>query len=293
MSDVALVCGEAALRVARLGAEARAWRVGEVELLWPGDPAIWPDISPILFPVVGWTRDGVRIDGRRYSLGLHGFARTLTFVVEQRGTDFVRLVARDDAATREIYPFAFALAVEYRLMASTLAIALEVANTGDAAMPYACGLHPGFNWPFAGASRAGARVQFAAAESPEVPVIAPGGLFARETRPIPLQDGVSLPLDDALFAREALCFVNAASRSLRFDQADGSALAMTVEDFPHFAVWSRPGAPFLSLETWTGHGDPVGFAGDLFEKPSMRVLTSGERARHAATFRYIAAGRLA
>ena len=30
-----------------------------IDLLWPGDPAIWSQISPILFPVVGWTRDGI------------------------------------------------------------------------------------------------------------------------------------------------------------------------------------------------------------------------------------------
>ena len=295
MSDgeVHLSHGAARLHVARRGAEARDWRVGDVELLWPGDAAIWGEISPILFPVVGWTRDGARVGGQRFDLGLHGFARRLTFEVEVQHADFARLVVRDDAATRALYPFAFALAAEYRLTADALEIALEVKNGGDTAMPYACGLHPGFNWPFAGASRAGACVRFAAAERGEVPVIAPGGLVSPETRPIPLQDGTALALDEALFAREALCFLDAASRSLRFEQADGSALEMSLDDFPHIALWSRPGAPFLSLEAWTGFGDPVTFAGDLYEKPSMRVLAAGDSARHGATYRYIPAGSAA
>ena len=46
-----------------------AWSVGGRDLLWPGDPAIWDQISPILFPVVGWTRDGARVAGRQYPLG--------------------------------------------------------------------------------------------------------------------------------------------------------------------------------------------------------------------------------
>ena len=292
-NDILLSQGEARLRVARLGAEALGWSVGGVELLWPGDPAIWGEISPILFPVVGWTRDGARVGGQRFDLGLHGFARRLTFEVEVQHADFVRLVVRDDAATRALYPFAFALAAEYRLTADALEIALEVKNGADTAMPYACGLHPGFNWPFAGASRAGARVRFAAAERGEVPVIAPGGLVSPETRPIPLQDGTTLALDEALFAREALCFLDAASRSLRFEQADGSALEMALDNFPHIALWSRPAAPFLSLEAWTGFGDPVNFSGDLFEKPSMRVLAPGAGARHVATYRYIPAGSVA
>ena len=71
-------------RRSRFSAPRReAWRVAGRDLLWPGDPAIWSDISPILYPVVGWTRDGEeRVDGVRYPLGLHGFARFETFAVE-------------------------------------------------------------------------------------------------------------------------------------------------------------------------------------------------------------------
>jgi galactose mutarotase-like enzyme len=285
---VRLSSGEARLTLARLGAEARSWRVGDVDLLWPGDRNIWPEISPILFPIVGWTRDGVRVNGMRYGLGLHGFARTQEFAVERQTRDSVRFLARDTHASRIVYPFVFALAVEYRLTPDALEIVLEVKNTGVGAMPYACGLHPGFAWPFAGAPREGARVRFAQAERPHVPVIAPGGLFSDETRPIPL-DGQVLPLDDELFAREALCFLDAASRSLRFEQADGSALEMTLDGFPHIALWSRPAAPFLSLEAWTGYGDPVGFAGELADKPSMRILAPQQSARHSARFRFLPA----
>ena len=286
MSDVRLASGDARLVLARLGAEARAWSVGGIDLLWPGDAAIWPEISPILFPIVGWLRDGARVDGIRYGLGLHGFARRLTFAVERQMRDSVRFVARDDQTTRIVYPFIFALAVEYRLSEDALEIVLEVKNTGFKPMPYACGLHPGFKWPLGSAARKGARVRFTEAERPEVPVIAPGGLFSAEMRPIPL-DGRVLPLDDELFSREALCFLNVASRRLSFEQADGSGVEMTLDGFPHIALWSRPGAPFLSLEAWTGYGDPQDFAGDLYEKPSMRVLAPGESARHAALLRYL------
>ena len=156
--------------IALLGAEARTWRVAGRDLLWPGDPAIWSDISPILYPVVGWTRDGEeRVDGRHYPLGLHGFARFETFAVETSKPDFARLTLSDNARTRALYPFAFALAVEYRLGADALAIAIEVANPGDAPAPYACGLHPGFRWPLGGAGREGALVRFEKAERPEVP----------------------------------------------------------------------------------------------------------------------------
>jgi galactose mutarotase-like enzyme len=95
-------------------------------------------------------------------------------------------------------------------------------------------------------------------------------------------------LSDELFARDAVCFLNARSRLLRFEQADGSAISMDFSDFEHAALWMRPHAPFLCLEAWTGYSDPEGFAGDLFEKPSMRVLMPGQTARHAAVYRYFA-----
>ena len=133
LSDVALTSGAARLRIARLGAEARAWSVGGVELLWPGDPAIWPEISPILFPVVGWTRDGARVAGRQYDLQLHGFARRLTFEVADLHEDFARCVAHDDdgdarglSRSRSRSPSNTGSA------ADSLSITLEVANSGNA-----------------------------------------------------------------------------------------------------------------------------------------------------------------
>ena len=283
---IELVSGAARLQVAELGAEARGWRVGASELLWPGDPAIWPEIAPVLFPVVGWTREGARVAGRQYALGLHGFARFQTFAVERREADFVRLVSQDNEATRAVYPFAFHFAVEHRLSGASWENVLEVTNTGETAMPYACGLHPGFNWPFGAGVRAGASIRFAEAERAEVPDIAPGGLIAPTRHGVPLREGRVLPLDEAPLAQDAVCFLDAASRALTFAQADGSALEMTLDGFSHIALWTRPPAPYLCLEAWTGYSDPEGFAGDLFEKPSMRVLAPGASARQGATYRF-------
>jgi galactose mutarotase-like enzyme len=276
VTEVKLTKGEAQATVSLKGAEARSWQVGGRDLLWPGDPAIWADISPILYPVVGWTRDGERVDGQRYDLGLHGFARF---------EPFVRLSLWDNERTRAVYPFAFHLAVEYRLSEDALVMAIEVANPGARRAPYACGVHPGFRWPLGGAGREGALVRFEREERPEVPAMAPGGMVSETTRPIPFE-GRDLPLTDALFANDALCFLDLTSRSLAFVDASGASIAMEFPDYVHAALWTRPGAPFICLEAWTGYSDPEGFDGDLFEKPSMRVLEPGARARHEARFVY-------
>lgn len=61
---------------------------------------------------------------------------------------------------------------------------------------------------------------------------------------------------------------------------------MAFPGFPHAALWTRPGAPFVCLEAWTGYSDPEGFDGDLVEKPGMRALEPGARSRHDARFDY-------
>ena len=219
-----------------------------------------------------------RVGGETYPLGLHGFAMGERFEVVGQGADHVTLRLTQSAATLAQYPFPFTLEVTYRLDASGIEVSGLIRNPGDASMPYAFGLHPGFRWPLAGGDKADYRLVFNAPERAEVPVIAPGGLFSQQMRPVPIE-GRRLRLDDALFAREALCFLGAASKGLSFE-GPGGRLRMEWEGFPHLVVWSKPGAPFLCLETWTGHGDPEGFEGDLFAKPSMITLPPGGEGRH-------------
>ena len=77
---------------------------------------------------------------------------------------------------------------------------------------------------------------------------------------------------------------NCASRSLAFIDASGASITMEFESFRTPRCGRGRGAPFLCLEAWTGYSDPDGFAGDLIEKPGMRVLEPGKRARHEARF---------
>jgi galactose mutarotase-like enzyme len=288
--DIKLTHRGASADIALAGAEARAWRVGGRELLWPGDPAIWPQISPILYPVVGWTRDGERVDGRQYALGLHGFAAAQTFAIETQTDRMARLTLRDNDETRAVYPFAFRLAIEYSLGESALEIAIEVENTDKSPAPYACGLHPGFRWPFAGGPREGCAIHFEKDEPPEIPVLVPGGMVSNRKRPIPIEGSV-LKLTDELFALDALCFIDPESRWLRFVEPSGAAIELSLGGFPHFALWMRPGGPYLCMEAWTGYSDPEGFDGELKDKPGMRILASGETARHSATYSFLPTGR--
>ncbi len=283
---IRLRAGATCAYIAEEGAEIVEWGIGGKPLLWRKDPAVWGETAPLLFPVVGWTNhQQVRVGAKRYPLGLHGFARHRAFQVTEQGEDRARLTLASDQDTRELYPFDFGLSVDVRLSEATISIELGVENRGGVPMPYACGLHPGFRWPFASGAPEDYLLRFAEPEDPWVPTIAPGGLVSPRKRRLPLVGRV-LHLAASLFQNDALCFLNAASREIRFEAPDGSAIVVATENFPHFGIWCRPGHGYLCIEDWTGHSDPENFCGDLFEKPSMRVLAPGASSQHRACFTY-------
>jgi len=282
MIDLATTASSA--KISTVGAEPRSWEVAGHELLWSGAPDFWPQISPILFPVVGWTRNGrMRAKGETFPLGLHGFAAGEEFEITRQGADQVGLRLADNARTRALYPFAFELCVEYRLSEKAFEAAFTVRNPGTEPLPYALGLHPGFAWPLWEGRQEEHVLAFAGDVSPLVPVIAAGGLISERRRSVPLE-GRILGLSPGLFANEALCFLDANSARLLYANGRGQAIEIANEDFPHIALWTRPSAPFLCIESWTGHGDPEGFEGDIFDKPSMRVLAAAGSARHRVTY---------
>jgi galactose mutarotase-like enzyme len=262
------------------GAEPVSWRVGGRELIWHGDPAHWPRHAPILFPVIGESSGGqIRVEGRSYLMPRHGFARDLRFTLVEQTEKSAKLRLTASEATRAHFPFDFAFDVAVSLGPDSLSLTFEVANADEHDMPYALGFHPAFPWPLDGGDRQGHAISFETEEGPAIPDITGAGLLRPGSRRLPFR-GRTLPLDPSLFAHDALVLLDARSRSLRFTASSGAALGFIVEDFPHFALWTKPTAPFLSIEAWTGHADPEGFSGELSERPSMKRLPPGATAQH-------------
>jgi galactose mutarotase-like enzyme len=286
MSDlIQLTLAAASATIALRGAEPVSWQAGGHELLWSGDPQHWDFHAPILFPRVGASSGGVvQVGDEFFPMPQHGFARRSTFTLVERNDSSVRLRLTDTDATREHYPFRFGLDAVYRLEPDALTLTLEVMNTGDRDLPYAIGFHPAFPWPLPASDKAGHQVVFSEAENDRVPEVAAGGLLARRTRAVPM-NGRELPLSPDLFT-EAMVFLDARSRAMRFEGPDGAAIVMETENFPHLAIWSRPTAPFLSLECWSGHADWEDASGQLGERASMTNLKPGQTGRHAVTLRW-------
>lgn len=270
-------------RIATLGAELQDLRDAEGRLLqWDGDPAVWAGRAPILFPIVGELAQGrCRIGHSTYAMPRHGFARRSTFEVLSHDDASARLRLVATAASRAMYPFDFRLDVAYAIDDATLSITATIANDGDVAMPASLGFHPAFAWPLPyGRARDEHVVTFERDEPAPIRALDAHGLVVPARRPTPVT-GRTLALRDDLFDDDALVFDALASRRVTYgarrdDDAAGPRIAVGFDDFPTLGVWSKPGgARFVCIEPWQGHADPVGFDGDLADKPGMIVIAPG------------------
>ena len=273
-----------------LGAELMQWCCVGRDLIWTGDARFWPRRAPVLFPFCGWLNGGrFRHKGREYASPVHGFAPDAEFSVEQSSASHVRFGLRDSEQSRAQFPFAFRLSVDVTLGDAGLRYSFTVENPGDEPLPYALGFHPGFLWPFDGGAKEGYRILFERAEQPQAVKVAPGGLFSNAMLPLPLHDR-TLDIAAALQAQDSLPLMQTASGALAFVAPSGARIEMAGEGFANWVLWSRPGAGYLCIEPWTGQGDPVGFAGQISEKPGMILLPPGARRSHATTMRFMNAG---
>lgn len=256
------------------------------DLLWGGDPMWWEGQAPILFPVVGRCRsDRITVGGRSYPMPLHGFARSSTFEVLDASAGRCRLALSDSPHTRTMYPFAFRLEVDYRLDGDTLTIAAGIANPGDGALPASVGFHPGFRWPLQPhLAKPDHALLFEEDDFIDVSRAAHGHILAHTSR-FELADR-RLRLDESLFGRGAMVLLSPRSRRVTFG-ASGSDLSIEVgfETMTMLGLWMRPGADFLCIEPWSGHGDPVGFHGEFGEKPGMSTIPPGETLSRGMTIR--------
>ncbi|WP_144098294.1 aldose 1-epimerase family protein [Croceicoccus sediminis] len=274
-------------RIASLGAElVSITDASGAEWMTDGDPAFWSGRSPILFPIVGELAGGkMRLDGMEYAMARHGFARKRAFDLVSHDGDAALFRLSDDEETRAVFPFAFDLDLHYAIEDSTLTMTATVRNTGDVAMSFSIGFHPGFAWPLpGGGEKADHAVRFFEREDGPIRRLDADGLlcFYEDT---PVVDR-KLALQPGLFRADALIWDRLDSRGLCYEGAmpggegvSPAAIQMAFPDCPMLGIWQKPGADFICLEPWAGIADPVGFDRDFREKPGvMELEPGGERA---------------
>jgi galactose mutarotase-like enzyme len=247
------------------------------EHMWQADEAIWPWHAPNLFPVVGGLiNNELVVDGHKYPMSRHGFARQ---------SEFVLLNADDVSAsfslpycdkTLQVYPYKFDYQVLYTLIDNSIRITYKVINLDKKTIYFSVGAHPAFNIPFnKGENYEDYYIEFETDEHLETKLLSGDGFFTGESHPVPTP-GNKLHLTRQLFDADALVLKKLSSRmvtikSNRHDQT------LSVE-FPHFSylgIWAKPGADFVCIEPWLGCADTQSEQKDISKKELIQKLHAG------------------
>lgn len=282
MSNVILKNGTVCAEVRMKGAQIISFKdKNGRERIYDGNPAVWPNHAPVLFPVCGSMKDDrVFIAGQKYPMTKHGFTRNPDFSVARVGEDFVDLVLTPTEESKPMYPFEFAFHVIYTLQENGYATTLMVENLSDREMPFCCGGHPGFACPMEdGESFDDYIIRF---EKPEngINSLAPNGYIITGTEQMTFEEnGTVLPISHQLFdERDALIFTSLASRSVELvSRNSGHGVRFDFPKMEVLAVWSKPNAnaPYVCLEPWHGQPEVEGETGNLEDKPFVTILKPG------------------
>jgi galactose mutarotase-like enzyme len=264
--------------IAHRGAELISWADDQQrELMSDGNPAFWRGRAPILFPIVGRLNDdALRLGDDTYAMQKHGFARKSDFAVVDASENAALLRLHDNAESRAQYPFSFELDAEFRIDDNALFQTVTVRNTGETDMPFSFGYHPAFAWPLPfGGAREDHEIRFEHDEPAALARVTPYGTIGRDPVPTPVAGHV-LPLNDALFANDALVWRDVNSHRLTYGAPGYRHLDISFPDTPNLGIWTKPNAAFICVEPWAGIADPEGYAGDFRDKPGINMLKSTE-----------------
>jgi galactose mutarotase-like enzyme len=223
---------------------------------------------------VGVAAQGAELISLEHARCGDGFARRRRFTWLEQTAKGCRLVLRDDAETRAVYPFAFELEIEFALAADGLTVSYVVRNPGPGVLPASVGAHPAFRWPLtSGVSKNAHILEFAAAEPAPIRRLE-DGLLKVEAFPSPIKDR-TLALDESLFAADAIVMHHPASRAVRYTAPGAPGIEVSWEGFRELGLWSKPGGDFLCIEPWYGYASPVGFDGPFETKPGLMLVPPG------------------
>lgn len=254
------------------------------EFLWQGD-ALWKEQAPVLFPFIGRLQGKCYLyNEKKYSMGLHGFARENVFRVVESEEDSCILELRDTAVTRQSYPFSFRLRMFYRVEGKNLFMECKVENLGVETLYFGLGLHPGFRLFSSEEKISEFEVYFPKLRETKAEQIlfSKDCLTKKERGELSLK-GKCLSLSSTLFKKDAVVLSETGSALFLRKKGTERGIYMEYPGYPYIGLWQPYGkdVPFLCLEPWTSLPGREGIEEDIAKKEDfLSLLPEEEKSFH-------------
>jgi len=245
-----------------------------MQYIWNGDPEFWDRRAPNLFPYIGrLTNKSYYYKNKLYHMEIHGFLRDSKLQLTAHSDNRAVYELKSSDETLAVYPFPFALMIEYTLEGTKLVITYHIQNTGSETMYFGIGGHPGFNVPMEEGLQFEDYELDIGTES-ELVVITPDCYCTGELAPFSEADGKPLPLDHSLFDNDAI-ILKCPARLVRLYSRKGKhGITVDFPKMPYVGLWHRPKttAPYLCIEPWTSLPSRKDIIEDISTQPDMIVL---------------------
>lgn len=258
------------------------------EFIWQANAEYWGNHAPLLFPVCGRLKNFYYVyEGKKYELGIHGFLRFLEFDVIEADDSHVVMTVSENAETLKQYPFNFNVTVSFKAEKCKLLSSYVVKNNSAKVMPYAFGLHPGFNL-FDGYGLDDYKVVFDKSvflERTELEKYPNGPEFL----PIEVEGGVFYPKSEVIKRIDTIVLKNVGTHSRLICDKSGHEIEMSFsENLPLYCIWknSSADARYVCLEPWTTEPARHVEEEHLSTRENMRFLKPAESERFLCDFTF-------
>lgn len=266
--------------IASVGAELQSIQKQGAEYLWQGDEKYWNDHSPLLFPFVGrLTNDTYFLEGKTYSMGIHGFARMLEFDVIEKTETLIIFEANDTYETYQSYPYHFIIRVSYELIDNAIVVNYLVKNISESVMYFGIGGHPGFQVPLEeGLAFDDYYLEFSLPAEPDRIGHSPTCYLNGMNPKIVLEDGTKLRLSHDMFDDDAIVLQNMARQVCLKSDKGQRRVTVSYPQFSYLGLWHAPKteAPYICIEPWTSLASRQDVVEEFCNKSDMVHLAADE-----------------